>query len=305
MRVKLAGAFIAALLVFGMVFGAGQAAAASLPGEPLYGLKLAAEQARVELTTDPEAKAELAAEMAENRLGEIAQMVASGKEVDGETAFAAQQQISLAFQAVNQVSGDEQLKFQARNRLENVIQSQHQVMANEVGASGQQQESVQALMRSMMRVRAELQTGENTGVVTGDRQYPELSEPAGQSGAGVQAGQQDGDGLLDGTGAQQGQAEGQGGMGVGPNYGPGTDDAGMGTFEGDGYGPGDEIGAGPAEPQNETEDPGPFGWLFQLFQNEPSSGNDSPGSGSSGSNSPGSGSSGSGSSGSGSQGGRR
>ena len=109
MRFKLAGALIATLLVFGMVFGAGQAAAASLPGEPLYGLKLAAEQARMELTTDPEAKAELAAELAENRLGEITQMVASGKEVDRETAFAAQQQMSLAFQAVNQVNGDEQL----------------------------------------------------------------------------------------------------------------------------------------------------------------------------------------------------
>jgi len=305
MRVKLAGALIATLMVFGMVFGAGQAAAASLPGEPLYGLKLAAEQARMELTTDPEAKAELAADLAENRLGEIAQMVASGKEVDRETAFAAQQQISLAFQAMNQVSGDEQLKFQARNRLENVIQSQHQVMANEVGASGQQQEAVRALMGSMSRMRAELQTGDGTGVDTGDRQYPEVSEPASQSGAGVQAGQQDGDGLLDGTGAQQGQAEGQGDMGVGPNYGPGTDDADMGTFQGDGYGPGADYGPGPAEPQNETEDPGPFGWLFQLFQKEPSSGSDSPGSGSSGSNSSGSGSSGSGSSGSGSQGGNR
>jgi hypothetical protein len=289
-----------------MVFGAGQAAAASLPGEPLYGLKLAAEQARMELTTNPEAKAELAAELAENRLGEISQMVASGKEVDRETAFAAQQQISLAFQAMNQVSGDEQLKFQARNRLENVIQSQHQVMANEVGASGKQQEPVNALMRSMVRVGQELQTTEGTEAGTG-RQYPELADPAGQSGAGMQAGQQDGDGLLDGTGAQQGQAEDkeQGAMGVGPNYGPGTDDADMGPFEGDGYGPGADYGPGPAEPQNETEDPGPFGWLFQLFQKEPNAGSDSPGTGSSGSNSSGSGSSGNGSSGSGSQGGNR
>ena len=136
------------------------------------------------------------------------------------------------------------------------------------------------------------------------------------AGAGVQAGQQDGDGLLDGTGAQQGQAEGQGGMGVGPNYGPGTDDAEMGNFEGDGYGPGADYGPGPAAPQNETEeDLSPFGWLFQLFKSQPessggssgsgSSSGGSSGSGSSGSNSSGSGSSGSGSSGSGSQGGNR
>ena len=293
MRIKLAGALMATLLVFGLVFGVGQAAAASLPGDPLYGLKLTAEQARLELTSDPEAKAEYAAELAQNRLGEIAQMVASGEEVDRETAFAAQQQISWAFQAVNQVSGDEQLRSQARNRLENVIQSQHQVMASEVDASPQQQEPVRALMRSMVRVRAELQTGEGTGVQAGDREYPELSEPAGQSGAGVQAGQQDGDGLLDGSGAQTGQ-------GVGPNYGPGADsEEEMGSFEGDGYGPGSDQGPGPAESQEETEAPaGPFGWLLRLFSGEATQ----SGTGSSSGSSNGSGSSGSGSSGSGSSG---
>ena len=298
MRIKLAGALIATLLVFGMVFGVGQAAAASLPGDPLYGLKLTAEQARLELTSDPEAKAEYAAELAQNRLGEIAQMVASGEEVDRETAFAAQQQISLAFQAMNQVSGDEQLKFQARNRLENVIQSQHQVMASEVDASPQQQEPVRALMRSMVRVRAELQTGQGTEAEI-DRQYPELSEPSGQSGAGMQAGQQGGDGLLDGSGAQTGQGDGEG---AGFSYGYGSDDPGAGSpYEGEGP----DYGPGPGESQEETEAPaGPFGWLLRLFNGEAtqsgtgSSSGSSNGSGSSGSGSSGSGSSGSGSSGS-------
>ena len=302
MRIRLAGALIATLLIFGLVFGVGQAAAASLPGDPLYGLKLTAEQARLELTSDPEAKAEYAAELAGNRLGEIAQMVASGEEVDRETAFAAQQQISLAFQAMNQVSGEGQLKFQARNRLENVIQSQHQVMAAEVDASSQQQEPVRALMRSMVRVRAELHTGEGTEAEA-DRQYPELSEPAGQSGAGMQAGQQSGDGLLDGSGAQTGQGDGHG---AGPYYLQGVaSEEEMGSFEGDEVpGPGSDQGPGPAESQEDTEAPaGPFGWLLQLFQKDTApSGSGSSGSGSSGNGSSGNGSSGSGSSGSGSSG---
>ena len=159
MRMKLAGALIAALLVFGMVFGVGQAAAASLPGGPLYGLKLTAEQARVGLTSDPEAKAELAAELAENRLDEIGRMMAAGKTVDGATAHKAQQQVSVAYQAMHQVNGEEQL--QARHRLTNMIQNQQRVMALEVnGVSRQQQEPVRTLLRSMERVRAELHTGE-------------------------------------------------------------------------------------------------------------------------------------------------
>lgn len=313
MRMKLAGALLATLLVFGLVFGVGQAAAASLPGEPLYGLKLTAEQARLELTSDPEAKADFTAELAENRLGEIAQMMAEGRAVDGPTAHMAQQQVSLAFQAANQVGGDEQLKFQARNRLQNIIQSQHQVMASAVDAEPQQtQEPVRALLRSMERVRAELHTGEGEAsgqqIRTNRDEVPQPAGPVDEAGAGAQAGQAEGDGLLDasGTGTQSGQGDGQG---VGPNYGPGSEnqDGPMGPYDGDGYGPGPDYGPGPAEPQDETEAPaGPFGWLLQLFKKDTSSGTGSSG-GTSGSGSSGgtSGSSGSGSSGSGSSGNRR
>ena len=298
MRVKLAGVLIATLMVFGLVFGVGQAAAASLPGTPLYGLKLTAEQARMELTSNPEAKADLAAELAQKRLGEVAQMVADGKAVDGETAFKAQQQVSLAFQAANQVSGDEQLKFQARNRLQNIIQEQHQVMASAVDAAPQQQqEPVRALLRSIERVRTELHSGQ--GAASGEQNRtnweadPNASGPAGQPGGAQQGGQQDGDGLLDEAVPQDGQP---GGQGVGPNNGPGSDgtDGAMGPYDGDGYGPGSDYGPGPAEAQEGDGNSGPFGWLWQLFKKDPKSGSGSSGSGSSGSGSSGSSSSGNG-----------
>lgn len=297
MRVKLAGALIAALLVFGMVFGAGQAAAASLPGEPLYGLKLAAEQARMELTTSPQARAELAAELAENRFGEIAQMVASGQEVDRGTAIAAQQQLTFAYTLTLHNSGVDQ-QLQAQARLAHMVMYQQGVMASAVGASPQQQESVRALMRSMARVGQELQTNQASGAQTDDRQYPELSEPSGQQGAGPQAGQQSGDGLQDGTGPQY--DDNFSGQGLGPdfNYGPGSDsEEEMGSFGGDAY------GLNPAAPPNPNEgDESPWGWLWKLFKKDSESGSGSSGNGSSGSGSSGSGSSGSGSSGSGSSG---
>jgi hypothetical protein len=302
MRMKLAGALIATLLIFGMVFGVGQAAAASLPGGPLYSLKLTAEQARLELTSDPQARADFAAELAENRLGEIAQIVASGKEVDRETAFAAQQQLSLAFQAINQVSGDEQLKFQARNRLEHVIQSQQQVMASAVDAEPQQtQEPVRALLRSMDRVRAELHSGEGEAsgeqIRTDREEIPQPTGPVGDPGSGMQAGQAEDDGLLDaaGTGAQSGQPNDDAQFGPGPEL----QDGQQGPYEEDGpsYGP------GPAD----DEAPVGLRWLWQLFNTDDTPGGTNSG-GTSGSESSGSGSgsgsSGSGSSGSGSSGNR-
>jgi len=296
MRVKLAGVLIATLLVFGMVFGVGQAAAASLPGGPLYGLKLAAEQTRLELTTDPVAKAELATDLAENRLGEIAQMVGDGTPVDGETAFEAQQQLSWAYQYMHQVDGEEQLQLQAR--FTHMLQHQHQMMASAVDATPQQtQEPVQALLRSMERVRNEVHTG--TGEASGQQirtnyeTVPEPGGPVGEPGAGQQAGQAGDDGLLDASGT--GTQAGQDGSVVAPSSGPGpgNEDGPMGPYDGDGP----DYGPGPGESQEDTEEtPGPFGWLWQLFKKDPqSSGSGSSGSGSSsGGSSSGSSSSGSG-----------
>ncbi len=294
MRVKLAGALIATLMVFGLIFGVGQAAAASLPGSPLYGLKLTAEQARMELTSSPEAKAELAAELAQNRLSEVAQMVANGTEVDGETAFKVQQQVSLAFQAANQVSGDGQLKFQAQNRLRNILLEQHQVMASAVDAAPQQQEPVRALLRSVERVRAELHTGE--GEASGQQNRtnwdadPNAAGPAGQPG-GASEGQTEADGLLDGTGTGVPSNHYNDDAQLGPGSPEGTDGGAMGPY--DGVAP--SYGPGPAE----DNAPIGFQWLWNLFKRDPKSGSGSSGSGSSGSNSSGSGSSGSSSSGNG------
>lgn len=291
MRVKLAGVLIATLLVFGMVFGAGQATAASLPGEPLYGLKLAAEQARVQLTSDAEAKADLAADLAANRLGEIAQMVAEGTQVDGDTAFEAQQQLSYAYQAMRQISGETQ-KLQARERFAHMLQNQQGAMASAVEATPlQQQEPVQALLRTMERVRNEVHTGtgEANGVQTRTNYdaVPDPQGPVGEPGTGAQAGQDSDDGLLDAAGTST-----QGNQGAQSNddaaFGPGpeNEDGSMGPYDGDGpsYGP------GPAE----DDAPAGLQWLWRLFKKDTTP----SGSGSSGSSSSGS-SSGSGSSGSG------
>jgi hypothetical protein len=303
-----------------MVFGVGQAAAASLPGGPLYGLKLTAEDARMELTSDPVAKAELAAEFAENRLEEIGKMMAKGRAVDGETAHKAQQQVSQAYQYMNQVQGEGQAE--AGQQLGLMLQARHRVMAEEIkGVPRQQQEPVRTLLRSMEMVQVRVNEGQGSQnrYQQGDPAQPEPPNQGGQSGAGTQAGQQD-DGVLDAAGdsGQGGQGQGSMGPGEGENpgqggqqngndvdpyqnesqYGPGSQlqDGPQGPYEGDGpsYGP------GPDEPTQGTD--AKFEWLWRLFRKEPKSGSGSSGNGSSGSGSSGSGSSGSGSSGSGSPG---
>ena len=283
MRMKLAGALIAALLVFGMVFGVGQAAAASLPGEPLYGLKLAAEQARLELTSDPEARAELATELAENRLGEIAQMVAEGQAVDGETAFNAQQQLSWAYQAMRQISGEEQ-KLQAQEKFARMLANQQGAVTSAVDAEPQQtQEPVRALLRSMVRVRAELHTGEGEAsgeqIRTNRDQVPEPAGPVGEPGTGMQAGQDGEDGLLDaaGTGTENGQPNQDASFGPGPEL----QDGSQGPYEGaaPSYGP------GPAE----DDAPAGLRWLWQLFKKDSTTDDTDSSSGSSSSGSSGNG----------------
>ena len=315
MRLKLVGALVAALLVFGMVFGVGQAAAASLPGGPLYGLKLTAEEARMGLTSDPAAKAELAAEFAENRLEEIGKMMAAGKAVDGETAHKAQQQVSQAYQYMNQVEGEGQ--GEVAQQLRTMLKARHRVMSDEIkGEPRQQQEPVRTLLRSMEMMQNQVTVGQGSQNrnAEGDPAQPEPPNQGGQSGAGAQTGQQD-EGVLDGAsepsqggqgqgsmGPGEGESPGQGGQqngnGVDPNqnqdqWGPGSQlqDGPQGSYEGDGpsYGP------GPEDAPKGTD--ATFQWLWRLFKKEPKSSGSSSGSGSSGSGSSGSGSSGSGSSG--------
>jgi hypothetical protein len=62
-----------AILVL-VVAGATSAAASSLPGDPLYGLKRAAEDARVALTFDDVARTQLLSELTDRRLAELAEI---------------------------------------------------------------------------------------------------------------------------------------------------------------------------------------------------------------------------------------
>jgi hypothetical protein len=79
-RVAFAGAFAVALAVGGLTAAA--ASDSSLPGEPLYAVKLAAEQAQMAITFNPADRARLQLRFADVRLQEAQRLFALGRKQD-------------------------------------------------------------------------------------------------------------------------------------------------------------------------------------------------------------------------------
>jgi hypothetical protein len=79
-RLAFAGAFVAALLVGGLTAAA--ASGSSLPGDPLYGIKLGAEQAQLALTFNSGDRARLQLRFADVRLREAQRLFAAGRTQD-------------------------------------------------------------------------------------------------------------------------------------------------------------------------------------------------------------------------------
>jgi len=75
---------IGLVLVLGGGFLTVNASASSLPGDPLYDLKLGLEQTQVFFTFDPEAKQELALEIEQERLSEVELLLAAGRQEEVE-----------------------------------------------------------------------------------------------------------------------------------------------------------------------------------------------------------------------------
>lgn len=80
-RLAFAGAFAVALLVGGLTSAA--ASGNSLPGDPLYPVKLAVERAQLAVAFDPAARARLHAQFADVRLSEAQRLIAAGRVQDG------------------------------------------------------------------------------------------------------------------------------------------------------------------------------------------------------------------------------
>ncbi|MFN2166547.1 MAG: DUF5667 domain-containing protein, partial [Anaerolineae bacterium] len=162
---KLGTALLALVLVVGLTFGASQAAAGSLPGEPLYGLKLAVEETRLALTSDLEAQAALNLVLAEERLDEVTALLEQGQPVGAETTARVEQQLQAAFDAApaHMLEG-----------LAVAIQQRQRTMEQLAGDAPD--EPLQQLIREMERVRQEAHAGQ--GDPQGEQQRLRQGTPA-------------------------------------------------------------------------------------------------------------------------------
>ena len=106
---------IGLVLVLGGGFLTVNTSASSLPGDPLYDLKLGLEQTQVFFTFDPEAKQELALEIEQERLSEVELLLAAGRQEEVEFGGVIEQKsesflvikgISVQIGPVTELKGD-------------------------------------------------------------------------------------------------------------------------------------------------------------------------------------------------------
>ena len=156
---KLATALMVVILISGMVLAAAPVMADSLPGDPLYGPKLALEQVRLALTRGPEARAEVGLTIAERRLQEVIVLLEQNRGVDEPTLNRVEQHLMNALRLAAQVQ--DPAASRALQRLALAIQERERTMTRLMDRTPQSsQERLRQVLRIMERVRNEAQLGQ-------------------------------------------------------------------------------------------------------------------------------------------------
>jgi len=153
---KLATALAVIAILFGAVVGTTQAAAGSLPGQPLYGVKLAAEQIRLAFTGQSANRAAVQQSLAEERLDEVVALLERKQAVGSSVSTRATRQLEQALTASAQLQ--DAAAAQALQQLAEAIRQREGAM---LGAAGESPEPpVRELLRQMERVRQEAHAGQ-------------------------------------------------------------------------------------------------------------------------------------------------
>jgi hypothetical protein len=188
-RMKLASALLATLLIFGLLLGAGQAMADSLPGEPLYAVKMFVEQVRMLITHDLQERGDLSVDMAERRVDEVVTLLQQNGNVDANTAKRATKQISQTMQEMRNIPETE--GSQLFERMRQAMQEQQRILVQLMGDRPDEAEPMRELMRKMEQARQELHpgTGDPDGQAERTREgtppeEEEMPDPADQPGPG-------------------------------------------------------------------------------------------------------------------------
>ncbi len=153
---------IKAVIVLGVIFGSmgGTAvyAAQSLPGSPVYPLKLTMEQARIALASGPAEQANLYLRLIQVRTQEMEQLVQQGDVPDEGTLNRLQNQINQAFQLASQLPDDQMQGV--LTQAQQMLQTEEQRMAQTQAMAGEAaQEPLQQVQQFLHQARTAAQTG--------------------------------------------------------------------------------------------------------------------------------------------------
>jgi|GEM_PF-2206473 len=141
-------------LVFGSAGGTALAAAQSLPGSPLYPVKLATEETRLQLANNAAAEALLHLNFAQERVDEMVQLAQNGKPVDETTITRWQKHVNTALQlAKNSPDAAQQAIL---TRAQETLQLQQQKLA-EIQAKNAAQQALQQAQMDIEQAQEEVQ----------------------------------------------------------------------------------------------------------------------------------------------------
>jgi len=147
-------------VVFGSMGGTAAYAAQSLPGSPVYPLKLTMEQARIALASGPAEQANLYLRLAQVRTQEMEQLVQQGDVPDEGTLNRLQNQVNQAFQLAAQLP-DGQMQG-VLTQAQQMLQTEEQRMTQTQAMAGQAaQEPLQQAQQFLQQARTAAQTGVN------------------------------------------------------------------------------------------------------------------------------------------------
>src|SRR5213592_4831331 len=128
-------ALAAAVLAVLVVVGATSAAASSLPGDPLYGVKRASEDVQVALTFDDVARMQLLSDLTDRRLAELAEIAkerpSSAPTATAEYSDAVDKKHKVVLDAVR-----DRLPENAQPEVQRVIEKEEQRTTSDPGRSG-------------------------------------------------------------------------------------------------------------------------------------------------------------------------
>lgn len=166
-RMQLVPILVSLLILLALLPAFAQEVAASLPGSPLYGLKVLAQDVHLWMTSSPATHADLDLSVAECRLNDVAAALEQGHAINEATADSTEKQLGRAVEtfAHNPDTAGTAVQLQFMSAIQNCERIMSQAL-NRMSESDQRH--LRELLRQMERARQELHTG--AGEATGEQE---------------------------------------------------------------------------------------------------------------------------------------